>query len=239
MSESYRVKTAPGRVRIERVIVSVSDKRNLEALVEGLLGVNSEVRFYSTGGTYRRIRELLGNRAESHLTSISEYTGQEEMAGGLVKTLDYRIYLGLLSDAENEEHRRHLEAVGAVPFDMTVVNLYPFSAQVSEHPHDLEGARQNIDIGGPTLLRASAKNFLRVAVVSNPDRYRSILAELEESGGTLALGTRFRLAREAFAHTASYDNGISSWLDSHADVSPEAVYTIDETGPRRSERTDG
>jgi phosphoribosylaminoimidazolecarboxamide formyltransferase/IMP cyclohydrolase len=224
MSEQYRVTSTPDAVPIRRVIVSVADKRNLELLAEGLLEVNPRVVFYSTGGTYRRLAELLGDRAESNLVSISEYTGQSEMAGGLVKTLDFRIYLGLLSDAENTEHRRHLEEAGAVPFDMTVVNLYPFSRQVSEHPHDLEGARQNIDIGGPTLIRASAKNFLRVAVLSSPDSYSRVLEELRESGGALSLASRYRLAREAFAHTASYDTGISSWLDTHSEISLEATY---------------
>ncbi len=229
MSEQYRVASTPDRIPIRRVIVSVADKQNLEALAEGLLTANPEVVFYSTGGTYARLSELLGRRAGTNLVSISEYTGQEEMAGGLVKTLDFRIYLGLLADAENEEHMRHLEGAGAVAFDMTVVNLYPFSRQVAEYPHDLEGARQNIDIGGPTLIRASAKNFLRVAAVCNPDSYGSLVEELEGSGGTLGLVTRFRLAREAFSHTARYDTGISSWLDSNSGISLDAAYTLTQT----------
>ncbi len=229
MSEQYRVASTPDRIPIRRVIVSVADKENLEALAEGLLAVNRDVVFYSTGGTYARLAELLGRRADTNLVSISEYTGQEEMAGGLVKTLDFRIYLGLLADAENEEHMRHLEQAGAVAFDMAVVNLYPFSRQVAEHPHDLEGARQNIDIGGPTLIRASAKNFLRVAAVCNPESYGSLLEELQGSGGTLGLATRFRLAREAFSHTARYDTGISSWLDSHSGISLDTAYTLTRT----------
>lgn len=229
MSEQYRVKSTPDRLPIRRVIVSVADKRNLEALAEGLMAANPDVVFYSTGGTYARLAELLGSRAGRNLVSISEYTGQEEMAGGLVKTLDFRIYLGLLADAENEEHMRHLRAAGALAFDMTVVNLYPFSRQVAEYPHDLEGARQNIDIGGPTLIRASAKNFLRVAVACDPDKYGSIIEELEQSGGTLSLATRFRLAREAFSHTARYDTGISSWLDSNGGISLDAAYALTQT----------
>ena len=227
MSEQYRVTTAPDRVPIRRVIASVADKRNLDTLVNGLLEANPDVVFYSTGGTYRRLHELLGERADRNLTSVSEYTGQKEMAGGLVKTLDYRIYLGLLSDADNTDHRRHLEETGSVPFDMTVVNLYPFSRQVSEHPNDLEGARQNIDIGGPTLIRAAAKNFLRVATLCDPNAYGEIVEELVGTGGALSLATRFRLARQAFAHTAHYDTGISSWLDTHSELAPESAYHLD------------
>jgi phosphoribosylaminoimidazolecarboxamide formyltransferase/IMP cyclohydrolase len=184
------------------------------------------VVFYSTGGTYKRIAELLGERAGKQLVSISDYTGQKEMAGGLVKTLDYRIYLGLLADAETEEHARHLEEAGAVPFDMTVVNLYPFSRQVAAHPHDVEGARQNIDIGGPTLLRASAKNFLRVAVVADPDSYGPLLQELRAHEGALTMATRFDLARAAITHTARYDEGISSWLNAHTEVSLSSIYEL-------------
>ncbi|NBF40969.1 MAG: hypothetical protein GVY14_11180 [Spirochaetes bacterium] len=229
MSEQYRVASTPDRIPIRRVIVSVADKSNLEALAQGILAVNPDVVFYSTGGTYARLAELLGSRTARNLVSISEYTGQEEMAGGLVKTLDFRIYLGLLADAENAEHMRHLQEAGAVAFDMTVVNLYPFSRQVAENPHDLEGARQNIDIGGPTLIRASAKNFLRVAPVCNPDSYGALVEELRESSGTLGLATRFRLAREAFSHTAHYDTGISTWFDSHSDISLDTVYTLTRT----------
>jgi phosphoribosylaminoimidazolecarboxamide formyltransferase/IMP cyclohydrolase len=227
MSEQYRVTTAPDRVPIRRVIASVADKRNLETLVNGLLEVNPDVVFYSTGGTYRRLAELLGDRATQNLVSVSEYTGQKEMAGGLVKTLDYRIYLGLLSDTENAEHRRHLEETGSVPFDMTVVNLYPFSRQVSQHPNDLEGARQNIDIGGPTLIRAAAKNFLRVATICEPHSYVEVTEELKSTGGSLSLATRFRLARRAFAHTAHYDTGISSWMETHSELAPDAAYHLD------------
>ena len=229
MSEQYRVASTPDRIPIRRVIVSVADKSNLEALAEGLLAANPDVVFYSTGGTYARLAELFGSRAGHNLVSISEYTGQQEMAGGLVKTLDFRIYLGLLADAENEEHMRHLQEAGAVAFDMTVVNLYPFSRQVAGNPDDLEGARQNIDIGGPTLIRASAKNFLRVAPVCNPDSYGALVEEVQESGGTLCLATRYRLAREAFSHTARYDTGISTWLDSHSDSSLDTTYTLTRT----------
>lgn len=232
MSEQYRVRSTGDRIPVRRVIVSVADKRNLGELAEGLLNANPGVVFYSTGGTLKRLEEILGERAQRHLMAISEYTQQKEMAGGLVKTLDYRIYLGLLADAENAEHMAHLSEAGAVAFDMTVVNLYPFSRQVANHPNDVEGARQNIDIGGPTLIRAAAKNFLRVAVVSNPDSYGGILEELSQSDGALSLATRYRLAREAFAHTAQYDTGISAWLDSHSDVSLESIYSTFQRSTR-------
>ncbi|MFP3960190.1 MAG: hypothetical protein ACLFUX_08490 [Spirochaetaceae bacterium] len=220
----YRVRTATDRIRIRRVILSVADKSNLDLLVEALLETSSEVELYSTGGTHRRLSELLGARAERHLRSISEYTGQKEMAGGLVKTLDYRIYLGLLADADNPEHRRHLDEAGAVPFDMTVVNLYPFSRQVAQDPNDLEGGRQNIDIGGPTLIRAAAKNYLRVAAVCNPASYGDLAEKLWRSAGSLGLADRFRLAREAFDHTARYDGEISRWLGEQGSGDPLSFY---------------
>lgn len=200
-------------VRIRAVLVSVSDKQGLEDLVPGLVGVNPEIRIYSTGGTYRRITDILGGKkAERHLTRVSEYTGQPETQGGLVKTLDFKIYLGLLTETYNEAHRQDLDRTGSVAIDMVVCNLYPFGKTVSREGVTVEEARANVDIGGPCMVRASAKNYLRVASVVDPGDYPMILEKLGRSGGTLDLETRFSLACKAFRHTAEYDAAISAYL---------------------------
>jgi phosphoribosylaminoimidazolecarboxamide formyltransferase/IMP cyclohydrolase len=152
------------------------------------------------------------------------------MQGGLVKTLDYKIYLGLLSEPFNEDHADDLERTGAVEIDMVVANLYPFQSTVSEDDCALERARSNIDIGGPCMLRASAKNYLRVASVCDPEDYPRIVDEMTSSGGSLSLATRFSLARKSFAHTAAYDAAISTYL---MGVDPKGFdndYTIENGG---------
>lgn len=207
-------------VPIRRVLVSVSDKAGLELLIPGLLAVNPAVHFYSTGGTYTAIGALLGDRAGRHLTQVSDYTGQPETQGGLVKTLDFKIYLGLLTETYNPAHQSDLARTGAVPLDMVVVNLYPFAATVARAGVTVEEARANVDIGGPCMLRAAAKNYLRVASVCDPADYVGLLSFLKENNGRLSLARRFELARKAFAHTAAYDAAICGFL---AQQDPAAV----------------
>ena len=207
-------------VKVQHVLVSVSDKAELEVLVEGLLEVNPAVTIYSTGGTYRAIESLLGDRAAATLVAVSEYTGQPEMQGGLVKTLDFKIYLGLLSETYNEAHCQDLA------IDMVVVNLYPFKDTVARAGVTPEQARTNIDIGGPCMIRASAKNFLRVASVTDPTRYAPLVDELRARGGTLSLETRLELARRAFAHTADYDSAIAGYLNACPAAQVAACYQM-------------
>jgi len=214
-----RVESVEDHVRVTNVLISVSDKRELEGLVPGLLEVD-ELLLYSTGGTYDRIHSLLDPGDRHRLQKVSDYTGQPEMQGGLVKTLDYRIYLGLLSEPFNEAHCADRERVDAKLFDMVVVNLYPFRSVARRKGSDLEDARGNIDIGGPCMLRAAAKSFVRVAAVCDPTDYTGIADELRNSDGSLSLSTRFRLAQKAFGHTAQYDRAIADYL---ADTSFEAV----------------
>jgi len=200
-------------VKVQHVLASVSDKSGLELLVPGLVEVNPNVKIYSTGGTYAAIEKILGpDRAAHNLVAVSAYTGQPEMQGGLVKTLDFKIYLGLLSETYNEAHVRDLERTDGVAIDMVVVNLYPFQETVAKPDVTAEMARTNIDIGGPCMVRASAKNFLRVASLTDPDDYESILAELQDSDGCISLQRRFELARKAFAHTAAYDTAIAGYF---------------------------
>lgn len=214
------VEQVDDRVVIRHVLCSVSDKTGLEELIPGLLEVNPEVRIFSTGGTYARIAEILGERAGAHLTQVSDYTGQPETQGGLVKTLDFKIYLGLLTERYNASHRQDLARTGAVPMDLVVVNLYPFAETVAKADVTVEQARANIDIGGPTMIRAAAKNYLRVASVVDPADYAGLLEAMRGGGGALDLATRFDLARKAFAHTAAYDAAISAYV---ADASVDAM----------------
>ena len=200
-------------VKVNHVLASVSDKAGLDTLIPGLIAVNPAVRIFSTGGTYQAIKDMLGPKtAAANLASVSDYTGQPEMQGGLVKTLDFKIYLGLLSETYNAAHVADLARTKAVAIDMVVVNLYPFKQAIARAGVTPEMARTNIDIGGPCMVRASAKNFLRVAPVTDPADYPRILAELGKSGGRLSLKTRFDLATKAFTHTAEYDAAISRYL---------------------------
>lgn len=199
-------------VKVNHVLISVSDKSGLERLVPGLVGINRDIKIFSTGGTFGKIKEILGDSADRYLQQVSDYTGQPETQGGLVKTLDFKIYLGLLSETYNADHRSDLERTRAVPIDMVVVNLYPFKETIAKRDVTAEMARGNIDIGGPCMIRASAKNFIRVASVVDPSDYDAILAELEANTGLLSLGFRYRLARKAFDHTAVYDRTIADFL---------------------------
>ena len=200
------------RVAVRNVLMSVSDKTGLEAFVPALVKACPGVRIYSTGGTYKKVAEILGDAAKDTLVAVSDYTGQPEMQGGLVKTLDFKIYLGLLSETYNDAHQADLKRLAANPIDMVVVNLYPFRETVARADVTPEMARTNIDIGGPCMVRASAKNYLRVASVTDPGDYANIAQELEAHGGTLGLDTRFRLMKKAFAHTAAYDTAIAGFF---------------------------
>jgi phosphoribosylaminoimidazolecarboxamide formyltransferase/IMP cyclohydrolase len=218
------VDTIDERVRVKQALISVYDKTGLELLVPGLLRANPGLRILSTGGTFAAVAAILGPKASGNLLQVSEYTGQPETQGGLVKTLDFKIYLGLLTETYNEAHAADLARTGASPIDLVVVNLYPFAATIARPGVTPEQARANIDIGGPCMLRAAAKNFLRVAAVVDPADYPVLLAELEAGGGTLDLQTRFRLARKAFAATAKYDREIAAYLEGSSPSQVAACY---------------
>jgi phosphoribosylaminoimidazolecarboxamide formyltransferase/IMP cyclohydrolase len=160
------------------------------------------------------------------LRQVSDYTGQPEMQGGLVKTLDFKIYLGLLSETDNAAHRADLERTGAAVIDMVVANLYPFEQTVAAARATLEDARANIDIGGPCMVRAAAKNFHRVAVLTDPSDYPAVTDELARQHGTLGLATRYRLAQKAFRLIARYDAAIADYLDSAPLPTGSGIYTI-------------
>ena len=214
------------RVQVRNVLMSVSDKTGLESFVPALVKACPGVRIYSTGGTFKKVQEILGAEAEKTLVAVSDYTGQPEMQGGLVKTLDFKIYLGLLSETYNDAHQADLKRLSAQPIDMVVVNLYPFRETVAKAGVTPEMARTNIDIGGPCMVRASAKNYLRVASVTDPLDYAAIAGELESHGGSIGLDTRFRLMKKAFAHTAEYDTAIASFFASRPWEEVERTYSL-------------
>ena len=195
------------KVAVRNVLMSVSDKKGLDAFVPELIAINPDLRIFSTGGTFSRLKEILGASADAHLTQVSEYTGQPETQGGLVKTLD---------------HQGDLKRTGSVPIDMVVVNLYPFKETISKPDVTVEQARGNIDIGGPCMIRASAKNFIRVAPVVDPADYETIVAELKANSGALPLELRYRLAKKAFDHTAVYDRTIADYLGNQAFANVES-----------------
>ncbi len=213
------------RVQIKNVLMSVSDKTGLETFVPALIEACPGVKIYSTGGTYAKIKEILGDRAEGTLVAVSDYTGQPEMQGGLVKTLDFKIYLGLLSEKYNDAHQADLKRLSAEAIDMVVVNLYPFRQTVAKAGVTPEMARTNIDIGGPCMVRASAKNYLRVASVTDPQDYPNLVNELKDHGGTLGFDTRFKLMKKAFAHTAEYDTAIAAFFTSRTWEEVHNTYT--------------
>jgi phosphoribosylaminoimidazolecarboxamide formyltransferase/IMP cyclohydrolase len=213
-------------IRPQHVLMSVSDKRDLAVIVNGLVSVNDHLKIYSTGGTHAAIADLLGaDKAARHLIQVSAYTGQPETQGGLVKTLDFKIYLGLLTETYNPAHQEDLKRTAAVALDVVVCNLYPFGQTIAKPDVTVELARANIDIGGPTMVRASAKNYLRVASVTDPADYGSLVSKMRAAGGRIDLKTRFALAKKAFAHTAAYDAAIAGWLSARTDAEVASCYS--------------
>jgi phosphoribosylaminoimidazolecarboxamide formyltransferase/IMP cyclohydrolase len=192
--------------RISRVLLSVTDKTGIVDFARALAGMGAEL--ISTGGTARLIRE-----AGIPVKDVSEVTGFPEMLDGRVKTMHPKIAGGLLAMRSNPEHMRAIGEHGIVPIDMVVVNLYRFGDVAARAGAHLEELIENIDIGGPTMLRAAAKNYQDVAVVVSPDDYLGVLEELRANGGELSLETKWGLARKVFRTTAEYDAAISMRLE--------------------------
>ncbi len=200
---------------IQRALISVSDKLGLGGLARSLS--DSGVEIYSTGGTARHL-----SNEGIDVQDVSSYTGFPEMMDGRLKTLHPKIFGGILSRRNRDDDMAAMSEHGILPFDLVVVNLYPFESTVARDGVGLEEAIEQIDIGGPSLVRAAAKNHAFVAIATHPEQYSSILEEVTDRGGT-SLELRRRLAAEAFAHTASYDRAIAEYfasLDSGADFAP-------------------
>src|SRR5258706_12002889 len=203
-------------LKIQRAIISVSDKTGVVEFAKALLTQGVEI--LSTGGTAQLLK-LNG----VVVTEVADHTGFPEMMEGRVKTLHPKVHGGILARRDKPEHMRSMQEHGIVPIDMVVVNLYPFAQTVARPGVAMQDAIENIDIGGPAMVRAAAKNHEFVAVITDPADYAPIAAKLKADKGRLGFDERFRLAAKAFSHTAEYDAMISNWLtarDSNGQVKP-------------------
>ena len=209
--------TAPGAVRIRRALLSVSDKRGVVDFARGLVDLGVEI--VSTGGT---AKELGG--AGLHVRAIDDLTGFPEIMDGRVKTLHPKLYAGLLAVRDNSEHLAAATEHEIELVDLVCVNLYPFERTAARRGVGDAEVIENIDIGGPTMIRAAAKNFAFTAVVVNPESYDAVLQELTETGGLLSMATREALAAEAFTSSARYDTAITRWFgEKNEDFPPHHV----------------
>ncbi len=192
--------------KVRRALVSVSDKSGVVELARALSDLRVEI--LSTGGTARTLREH-----GIEIVDVSEYTGFPEMLDGRVKTLHPKIHGGILGQRENPHHVETMGKHGINPIDMVVVNLYPFEATIAKPGCTLEEAIENIDIGGPAMIRSAAKNSKDVTVVVDPGDYDDLITELRKNDGQISGRTRFRLAKKVFHMTAKYDTAISNYLN--------------------------
>ncbi len=204
-------------VKVWRALVSVSEKTGLIELAVALRDLSIEI--LSTGGTASVLRA-----ASIPVVDVAEITGFPEMLDGRVKTLHPKIHAGILAKRCDPEHLRQLREHGITSIDLVVINLYPFESTVAKRGASLEEAIEQIDIGGPSLIRAAAKNFEDVAVLVDPGDYIPIITELRRDGGHLSRSRRLHLARKAFAHVARYDTLIASYLERHIDGERGGVF---------------
>ncbi len=193
------------RLRIQRALISVSDKRGVVEFASSL--AQRGVEIISTGGTYTTL-----DRAGIRVTNVSQVTGFPEILDGRVKTLHPAIHGGILAALDKKQHVEQLEEHGIKPIDLVVVNLYPFEETVAKDDVRLDQAIEQIDIGGPAMVRAAAKNFQHTAVIVNPDLYGVVAEEMNENNGCITGQTRFLLALRAFEHTAQYDAAVARYL---------------------------
>src|SRR5258708_2965829 len=194
-----------GLVKIRRALISVSDKTGIVEFARELKRFGVEI--ISTGGTANTLRE-----AGIEVRDVSDVTGFPEMMDGRIKTLHPKIHGALLALRDNPEHQAAMDNHEIEPIDMVVVNLYPFEQSIAREDVTLAEGIEQIDIGGPAMIRSAAKNHRDVAVVVDPDNYDSIVTELVQQDGALALDTRAQLALLAFSRTAAYDNAIFGFL---------------------------
>lgn len=201
--------------KVERALISLTDKSGIEEFARELEALGVEI--LSTGGTAKKMRD---NGVK--VTDVSEFTGFPEMLDGRVKTLHPMVHGGILNQRDNKAHQEQCAEYGIKPIDIVAVNLYAFEKTVADPECRFEDAVENIDIGGPTLLRASAKNFHDVTVIVDPEDYPVVLSEIKQYGNT-TLKTRFRLAVKVFSLTTAYDKAIAEWLGA-VDVEKEQYF---------------
>ncbi|MGH2767675.1 MAG: bifunctional phosphoribosylaminoimidazolecarboxamide formyltransferase/IMP cyclohydrolase [Actinomycetota bacterium] len=205
-------------MRIRRALISVADKSGLDELARGLVDLG--VSILSSGGTSRALA-----RWGIPATSVSQATGAPEILDGRLKTIHPSIYGGILADRRRPQHMAQLKELGIAPIDLVVCNLYPFSSKVEAGVSEDE-AVEHIDVGGPSMVRAGAKNYRSVAVVVSPERYPSILGELRARAGSLSDETRAKLAAEAFSYLAAYDIAVSRWLTRGERLPETALFAL-------------
>src|SRR5688500_14555342 len=193
------------QIKVRRALLSVSDKAGIVDLAKSLLSHGVEI--LSTGGTASLLK-LNG----VVVREVGDHTGFPEMLDGRVKTLHPKVHGGILARRDLPEHMDALARSGIPAIDLVVVNLYPFAQTIARPDATLPDAIENIDIGGPAMVRSAAKNWSHVAVVTDPADYEPLLKEMGATGGAIGAETRFRLARKAFSHTAAYDGAISNYL---------------------------
>ena len=204
-------------MKIRQALLSLSDKRGAVEFAQGLAAQG--VKLLSTGGTAKLLRD-----AGLAVTEIGDYTGFPEMLDGRVKTLHPKVHGGILARRDLPEHLATIEQHGIPTIDLVCVNLYPFRETVAKPNVTLGEAIENIDIGGPAMVRSSAKNYAGVAVVTDPEDYPALLTEMQGNDGALTLATRFGLAKKAFTHTARYDAAIANWLTSLDDANQPQIF---------------
>jgi phosphoribosylaminoimidazolecarboxamide formyltransferase/IMP cyclohydrolase len=214
--------TSPDLVPVRRALLSVSDKTGLVEFATALVK-EFNVELISTGGTAKALRD-----AGLKVKDVSEVTGFPEMMDGRVKTLHPAIHGGLLALRDNEEHRAAMAVHGITPIDLVVVNLYPFAQTIAKPNVSFDEAIENIDIGGPSMIRSAAKNHRSVLVVTSPDRYEKVLGDLRKHSGSSCAKHRLAQAQRAFKHTGEYDAAIASYLAMH--TADEAKSPIAHTG---------
>ncbi|HEX4734184.1 MAG TPA: bifunctional phosphoribosylaminoimidazolecarboxamide formyltransferase/IMP cyclohydrolase [Thermoleophilaceae bacterium] len=208
--------TAPGEVRVRRALITVSDKTGIADFARCLRQLGVEI--VSTGGTARHLAE-----AGIETRAIDDVTGFPEMLDGRVKTINPKIAAGVLAVRDNPEHVATLNEHGIEPIDLVCVNLYPFEQTAARRGVEEHEVIENIDIGGPSLIRAAAKNLAFTAVVTSPESYDAVADELRETDGKLSMRTREALALEAFTTTARYDASISEWFGKREDDFPGTI----------------
>jgi phosphoribosylaminoimidazolecarboxamide formyltransferase / IMP cyclohydrolase len=191
--------------KIKTVLISVSNKKGVIEFAKGLQSMG--IKILSTGGTAKALRD-----AGLSVTDVSEHTGSPEMLDGRVKTLHPKIHGGLLSRRDNPKDMEEIKKQGIDPIDMVVVNLYPFEETISKPGISFAEAIENIDIGGPAMLRSAAKNFQDVVVLIDPSDYDTILTEMKNHAGDLDYTTKLGLAKKVFKHTSRYDSIIADYL---------------------------
>ena len=201
--KKIEVKNMPA---IKKILISVSDKTGIVEFAKEL--AEFPLKFLSTGGTARILRE-----AGLDIMDVSEYTGFPEMMDGRIKTLHPKIHGGILGVRKNPEHLATMKKHGIEEIDMVVVNLYPFKNAIAKKGSTLKDAIENIDIGGPTMLRSAAKNYESVSVLIDPSDYQSIIAEMKKNNGEISEKTNYRLAVKVFNKTSEYDKMIAEYLN--------------------------